>query len=222
MIEVWGRRNSSNVMPVMWAIGELGLDYKRHDIGDLFGGNDTPDYLAMNPNGVVPTIRDGDMALWESNAIVRYLAARYGAGGIWPEAPAARAVADQWMEWSKTTLSPPVTGLFWSTVRIGREDWDPAAIARLEDQAAKVMEILNARLADHPFVGGDDLTIADFPLGGQLWRYSNFEVRRPETPNIDAWMARLMARPAYMQHVAFPFGKDLQEWNALERAGAGA
>ena len=103
MLEIWGRRNASNVIPVMWAIGELDIPYLRHDVGGSFGGLDTAEYLAMNPNGRIPTITDDGCILWESNAIIRYLSAKYGEGSLWNPDPAIRSSADRWMEWFKTT-----------------------------------------------------------------------------------------------------------------------
>src|SRR3712207_3006566 len=93
MLRVWGRTNSINVQKVMWTVTELGLEHERIDAGGAFGGLDTAAYWALNPNRRIPTVEDdgGGVVVWESNAIVRYLAARYGAGSLWPEDPAARA-----------------------------------------------------------------------------------------------------------------------------------
>jgi len=111
-IEVFGRRNASNVLPVMWTIGELEIPYIRHDTGGSFGGTRTPEYLATNPNGRIPTLRDGDFVLWESNAIVRYLCRRYdGQGALPPRSEEGYALTDQWMDWHKTTLYPPCIDL---------------------------------------------------------------------------------------------------------------
>jgi len=106
MIEVWGRRNSNNVMPVMWTLGELRLPHVRHNFGGTFGGLDSDDYLSLNPNGRIPTLRDRDCVVWESNAIVRYLAARFGEGNLWDADPGHRSLADRWMDWHKTTFPP--------------------------------------------------------------------------------------------------------------------
>ena len=105
MIEIWGRRNSSNVIPVMWAVAETGLAYRRHDVGGSFGGLDSPDYRAMNPNGLVPTLTDDGFVVWESIAIIRYIAAKYSAGNLWHADPARRSLADRWMEWAKSIMS---------------------------------------------------------------------------------------------------------------------
>ena len=133
MIEIWGRRNSSNVIPVLWAVAETGEDYRRHDAGGSFGGLKTPDYRAMNPNGLVPTLVDDGFVLWESNAIIRYLAAKYCGDNLWDADPARRALADRWMEWAKSTGIPPTMGLFFATVRTEPEARNPAAIAKRGD-----------------------------------------------------------------------------------------
>jgi glutathione S-transferase len=118
MITIWGRNTSSNVQVAMWAIAELGLEHERIDWGGKFGGNDDPEYRAMNPNGLVPTVRDGDLVLWESPAILRYLGARYGGEGFWPADPAERARLDMWAEWAKTSICPPlIYQVFWQLVR---------------------------------------------------------------------------------------------------------
>ena len=135
MITVHGRATSSNVQIVMWAIGELGLEHERRDVGHVYGGTDTPEYRAMNPNGLVPTIQDGDMVMWESSAILRYLAAQYGDGVFWPDDPTVRGPLDMWAEWMKTAFVPAFNlGVFWPLVRTPKADRDEAAIAaeRLE------------------------------------------------------------------------------------------
>ena len=147
MLEIWGRRNASNVMPVMWAVGELGLEYARHDVGGSFGGTDASDYLALNPNGRIPTIRDDGFVMWESNAIVRYLCRRYSRGSLCPEDEAAAATCDQWMEWHKTTPYPPYIDLFWAVVRTEPALRDQAAIARLSAAVGDSLAVLEAHLA---------------------------------------------------------------------------
>jgi glutathione S-transferase len=132
MIEVFARRNASNVLPVMWTLGELQIPHVRHDLGGSFGGAREPGYLAMNPNGRIPTIKDGDFVLWESNAIVRYLCRRYDrAGLLLPATEDGYALADQWMDWYKTTLYPPYIDLFWAIVRTEPSSRDHARITTL-------------------------------------------------------------------------------------------
>ncbi len=220
MLEVWGRRNASNVMPVMWAIGELALPHRRHDVGGSFAGPDDPAYLAINPHGRIPTIVDGDCALWESNAIILYLAARYGEGGLWHPDPATRSVADRWMEWLKTTVYPSYIELFWAIVRTEPAHRNRTAILALADSLAGALRTLDAHLADHPYVAGDHLTMGDIPFGPAIYRYLHLEIERPDLPNLAAWYRRLSDRPAYREHVMVPFGRNPAEWYVLERANA--
>ena len=217
-IEIFSRRNASNVLPVMWTIGELGLPCTRHDIGGSFGGTGTAAYLAMNPNGRIPTIRDGGFVLWESNAIVRYLCRRYDEANILlPETEEGYALADQWMDWHKTTLYPPCIDLVWALVRTEPAVRDRARIADLLAGAEASLAILERRLAGSSHVAGDRLTMADIPLGALVHRYLNLEIERAPFPRIDAWHRRLAERPAFAEHVMFPFGRNPGEWYRLER-----
>ena len=221
MLEVWGRRNASNVLPVMWAIGELDLAHVRHEVGGSFGGVDTPAFLAMNPNGRIPTISDNGHVLWESNAIVRYLSRRYGNNGLLPDNEEQCAIADQWMEWHKTTAYPDYIKLFWALVRTEPALRDGDAIAALAGSVGETLRILDARLAAQPYVAGDRLTMADLPIGSAAYRYFHLDVERPELANMTAWYERLCSRPAYWEHVMFPFGSNPAESYVLERKGAG-
>lgn len=222
MLQIWGRRNSNNVMPVMWAVGELGIPHERYNVGGSFKGNDTPDYLAMNPNGKIPVIKDGGFVLFESQAIIRYLAAKYGKGTLAPEDPQAFATADQWMEWYKTTFFTPFLALLVAVVRTDEDKRDPEKIQALNTDLAPLMDILDAQLAKQAFVAGNNLTMADIPLGGAVYRYYEMDVPHHERPHIRAWQERLRTRPAFQEHVMFPFGRNLAEWNALEQAAPGA
>ena len=217
-IEVFSRRNASNVLPVMWTIGELGLPHIRRDVGGSFGGTDTANYLAMNPNGRIPTIRDGDFVLWESNAIVRYLCRRYDKGNILlPETEEGYALADQWMDWHKTTLYPPCIDLVWALVRTEPVVRDRGRIAALLSKTEELLAVLEGRLGESGHVAADRLTMADIPLGTLIHRYLNLEVERRPFPRIGAWHRRLAERPAFAEHVMFPFGRNPGEWYRLER-----
>lgn len=205
MLTVWGRTNSINVQKAMWTVGELGLPHRRIDAGGAFGGLDTPAYKALNPNARIPTIDDGGTVVWESNAIVRYLAARYGAGGLWPVEAAARAEADRWMDWQMSTLTADMVTVFWGLVRTPAEKRDLAAIAAAAERMGKAWGVLEAHLAaGRPFVGGAALTMGDIPVGCFYWRYTKLDIARPSLPALDAWHARLLARPAFAEHVALP------------------
>ncbi len=218
MLEIWGRKYSSCVIPVMWAIGELELDHVLHESGGSFGGLDTAEFGRMNPNREIPTIRDNSLVLWESHAIVRYLAQSYGQGILWPLNPAERAVADQWMEWCNSRAFPAVFPLFWDTVRTAPEKRDMAAVAAKAEQAGILLRILDDRLAEVPFIAGDDFSMGDIPLGALIYRYFNVDVERPPLHNIKAWYERLRARSAYQHHVMNFFGTNPQQWQELERA----
>ncbi len=220
MLEIIGRRNSSNVMTVMWCVGELNLDYTRRNAGGSFGGLDTTDYRAMNPNGVVPTLIDSGHILWESNVIARYLAAKHGAGSLWPEDPYKRALADQWMEWVKTTFYPTFLPVFFNMIRTAPETRDEAAIQRGVEASAKTLGALDTHLQKHSFVGGEQLTIGDLPLGPVIYRYMNLDISRPSLPGVESWYQRLCDRPAYQKHAMIPFGSSFAQWQQLEKDGA--
>lgn len=220
MLEIWGRPYSSNVIPVIWAANELGLEYRLQLAGGSFGKLDTPEYALINPNRMIPAIRDGDFALWESLAIVRYLCDRYGAGGISPADPQIRAIADQWMEWSASKAFVPVIHLFFATVRTHPTDRDPDKIATLRDEAHDALSLLDRHLTDRDYVCGATFTMADIPLGCVVYRYFNVDVDRPPLPHVEAWYQRLTERPAYRDHVMRHFGTTPDEWAALEKACA--
>ena len=220
MLEIWGRPYSSNVIPVIWTANELGLDYTLQLAGGSFGKLDTEAYGKINPNRMIPSIRDGDFALWESLAIVRYLCDRYGAGTLSPAEPQMRAVADQWMEWSASRAFMPVIYLFFATVRTQPDARDPAKIASLNKEAYDALTILDKHLADRAYVCGDHFTMGDIPIGCVVYRYFNVEVERPALPHVEAWYDRLATRPAYKDHVMRHFGTNPDEWAALEKACA--
>jgi len=201
LIRVWGRFSSANVQKVMWALDELDLAYEHIPAGGAFGGLDTPEFRAMNPNGLVPVIDDDGTVLWESGAIVRYLAAEYGDGGLWPSQPRVRALADRWMEWNATTLQPHVIGHFWGWWRTPEPQRDAAANAELWRLAAADWGLLDDLLATQPYLGGERLTMADIPSGTLAYRYFTLPLERPSLPNVEAWYARLCERPAYRSRV---------------------
>ena len=215
---MFGQRNASNVLPVMWTVGELEIPYTRRDTGGSFGGTGTPEYLAMNPNGRIPTVRDGDFVLWESNAIVRYLCRRYDEHGVLlPRSEEEYALADQWMDWHKTTLYPPYIDLTWALVRTEPAVRDRRKIEDLRSETEARLAILDNRLTRTGHVVGDRFTMADIPFGALVHRYLNLEIERPPFPQIASWYARLSERPAFARHVMFPFGTDPGEWYRLER-----
>ena len=201
MLTVWGRNNSINVQKEMWTVAELGLEHQRHDVGRQFGGLDTVEFRAMNPNGLIPTIDDDGTIVWESNAVVRYLAAKYGAGSLWPEDVAARAAADRWMDWMLGAIIPPMAPVFVGLIRTPPEDRDGAAIAAGAELMTGNWRILDEHLAATPYVAGADLTMADIPLGCACYRYYALDIPHPDMPHLMAWYERLQAREAYREHV---------------------
>jgi glutathione S-transferase len=185
-------------------VGELGLPHERIDVGGSFGKNNEPAYLAMNPNALVPTLEEDGFVLWESNAIVRYLAGKYGAGTLEPAEARARARANSWMDWQLTVAHPPLTPVFWGLVRTPPEKRDNAAIKAAGDKLGATWSLLDAHLAKRAFVAGNDFTMGDIPIGCAFWRYSKLEVAKPRLAHCDAWHNRLLERPGFRQHVAMP------------------
>jgi glutathione S-transferase len=207
-ITIWGRRSSFNVQKVLWLADELGLAYQHIQAGGSFGGLDEVAFRAMNPHGKVPVLRDGDVVVWESHAILRYLAARYGGAQWWPEAPGARVAADGWMDWAQTSLQPDfLMGVFWGWYRTPEADRDMIAVNRSLASCAAHMRLLDSVLAERPFLLGDALGLADIPAGVALYRYFEMAIERPQVPHVAAWYARLQARPGYRAEVMVPFGE---------------
>ena len=202
MATIWGRKTSSNVQLAMWAAAEVGLDVERIDLGGPFGGNDEPEFRAMNPNGLIPVLKDNDLVVFESAAILRYLAAQYGSESFWPKNVKTRAKLDQWAEWTKTTLCPVlIYQVFWTLVRI------PSKVRNMDELAAHVqtlgqlMTMASSHLAETPYLGGGDFTFADVMFGHTLYRYFTLEIERPNLPNLEKYYLRLQDRPAYREHV---------------------
>lgn len=200
MLTVWGRRNSVNVQKPMWLIGELGLAHQRLDVGGPFGGLDTPQYIAMNPNQVIPTLQDGELTVWESEAVLRYLGSRYGEQ-FFPAEPAKRAGPDQWMSWVQSSWSPAMTNVFVSHVRVPRADRDPAVIAAQIARLHALATLADGFLAQRAFLAGDSLSLADFSFGAFLYRYFTLEIERPDLPALRQYYEVLSGRPAYVEHV---------------------
>ena len=220
MIEVWGRRSSSNVQKVIWALDELGLEFKRHTVGGSFGGNREPDYLKMNPNGLVPVLRDGDVTMFESNAIVRYLAARYGEGTLRPKDAKGLAAAEQWMEWQNLNVVPPISAIFWNEVRTPKMQRDANKIAAAEANLAKVLPIADNALASSRWFAGDSFSYGDIAMGVLYWRYFKVGGQMRDLPNIGRWFEALQQRPAYRKWIMADFGRNPEEWAIYEKAVA--
>ena len=210
MLKIWGRKNSINVQKVMWAVGELGLVHERINAGGPFGGLDSDEFRAMNPNARVPVIDDDGVTIWESHAIVRYLAAKYGSGSLWSEDPATRSLADRWMDWTVADLQPAfIGGVFWNFYRTPEAQRNWPSIRQGIARSAILFSLLDKHLAGKTFIAGDALTVGDIAAGAQCYRYFELEIDRPVIPNVEAWYERLSERPAYREHVIVPF-EDLR------------
>ncbi|AQS78872.1 glutathione S-transferase [Xanthomonas perforans] len=197
---MWGRRNSSNVRKVLWCAEEAGVAYASIEVGGAFGGNTTPEYRALNPNGLVPTLQDGALVLWESNAIVRYLAAQY-APALYPHAPAERALGDRWMDWTTSTFAGVFRDLFWGVLRTPEAERDHARIAAALTHSGELLARADAALAQQPYLSGEQFAMGDIPLGSFIYAWFEMPIERPELPHLQAWYARLRARPAYRRAV---------------------
>jgi glutathione S-transferase len=203
-MEIWGRATSSNVQKVLWCCSELDIAYTRYDIGREFGGNRSPDYLEMNPNGLVPTIRDGDLVIWESNTIMRYLASSYGGSALYPTAAAARAVVDQWLDWELGTLAPTIFPVFWGLIRTPVADRDETALAQATAKLVELWEILDRHLAGRDYVAGKQLSLADIAMGNSIHRWFAFPIERPRFAHLKAWHERIASTAGFREHVDKP------------------
>ncbi len=209
---LWGRRNSANVQKALWALEELGLSYERRRVGGGFGGLDDPAYRALNPNGVVPTLQDGALTLWESDAILRHLARTRGAGALRPEDLAAQALADQWLTWGSTTLFPALAPLFYGLVRTARAEQDVSVLGPAAEKLAATLAILDARLARAPFVAGESFSFGDIGPAIVARRAVLLPWGAPHAPNVARWLDRIRARRAFQVAVDFPIGACQEEW----------
>jgi glutathione S-transferase len=208
MLEVWGRKNSFNVQKVLWCCEELEIPFQRHDAGGLFGGTNEEAYLATNPTGLVPTISDHGFTLWESNTIVRYLSAKHGAGTLWPEDPADRALAEKWMDYQLGTFFPAFKDALIGLVRTAPENRDPEKIDAAVRATTGVIAVLDAHLQDYDYVAGSSLTMGDIALGSLVYRWLELDVDRPNLPALQAWYGRLADRPAYQKTVMVSFAME--------------
>ena len=205
-LTIWGRANSVNVQKVLWCLRELDLHYERIDAGMAFGKNNEAAYLAMNPNGRVPTLVDGDFVLWESNSIMRYLVLAYGQGSpLYPQAPQRRAGVDRWLDWTLSTLQPVDRPVFWALVRTPPEKRDMVAIQKDADAEAAQWRVVDAQLKTRRFIEGDHFTIADIALGAYARRWFGVEgVTKPRLEHLERWFAQFSARPGFQKFIAPP------------------
>jgi glutathione S-transferase len=201
MLTIWGRLNSHNVKKIAWFAVELGIDFVRHDVGGQFGMDAA--YRARNPNALIPTIEDGDVTLWESNAILRYLAAQYGGEAWWPADPSRRATGDRWMDW-QGTYAEAQRDAFVNLVRKSEAERDQGAIERSVTAAARQLAVLDRYLGETPWLSGHDIGIGDIPMGVYAYTWFTLPIDRPSFPNVEDWYERIRQRPGYSSQVAIP------------------
>ena len=209
MLKIWGRKNAINVQKVLWGCGELALEYERVDAGLQYGVVDQPFYLAMNPNGRVPTIDDNGFTLWESNSILRYLASKYGAPNgksrLYPSDLQARAVVEQWMDWQLFSLWPPVVAIYLGLHRPPPGGISAESIQTQVDRAHQAWRIVDSRVKTQDYMAGDEFTLADICVGMWLYRWFEMDIQRESLPSLEAYYQRLQEREPFRMQVMQPF-----------------
>lgn len=213
-ITILGRATSMNVQAVLWGLDELGLDWERRDVGGRFGGTHTDAFRALNPNGLVPVLTDDKVTMFESAAILRYLAARHGGAPFWPADPVERAPVEVWAEWGKVTMQAHFTApIFYQLYFVTAEKRNAAAVEAAIHTFDADLAILEDQLGDGPYVTGDAFTLADITIGQSLYRYFTLDIPRTHRPVLSAYYARLTDRPAYQRCV-------MVDYSSLKVAGA--
>jgi glutathione S-transferase len=197
-LRVLGRYTSSNVQKVLWCLGELRQPFQREDFGGPFGRNDDPEYLGLNPNGTVPTLVDGDVVIWESNTIVRYLCSKFQATGLYPGDAVQRALAERWMDWQLGSVAAEFLPLYRGLVRQQRRAEEVEAARQ---RTARLLTILDAALAQREYLNGSELTVADIALGPTVYRWYELAISREPMPRLQGWYERLTHRPAFRESV---------------------
>ena len=202
MLKIWGRNTSSNVQKAIWALGEIGLSFERIDVGGAFGKTKDPFYLAMNPNSLVPTLEEEDgFTLWESNSIIRYLAAKHNNRTLEPADLKTRAHAHKWMDWQLSVMAPAITPVFWGLIRTPPDKRDPKAIETGKEKTVVAAKMMDEQLDKTRFMAGDEFTYGDIPVGIMIYRYMQLIPERPATPNLDRWYAAISSRKAFQEQV---------------------
>ncbi|QJP14413.1 glutathione S-transferase [Starkeya sp. ORNL1] len=203
---IWGRANSVNVQKVLWCCHELGLEFTRIDAGWHFGRNREPEYLAMNPNGRVPTLVEDNFILWESNTICRYLAQKYGPDSrLYPGDLRQRAMVDKWLDWSISSYGPVERDLYWGLIRTARDERDMPALNKIADRLGVLWEIVDANLSGRRFMAGEEFSLADICLGAYARRWFGFvDLEKPSFVKLASWHDRISRRPGYRLHLAHP------------------
>ncbi|MGH6969255.1 MAG: glutathione S-transferase family protein [Stellaceae bacterium] len=206
MLTIWGRTTSSNVQKVLWVCADLSIKYERLDWGGKFGGNDAPAYRAMNPNGLVPTVKDGEQIIWESNTIMRYLCAVHGGAALHPTDPVQRSHVERWMDWQLSRLNRPLAELLRGYCRTPESQRDFPALARHRVEAIALWEMVERQLEAQDYLAGAAFTLADIGAGIWAHRWYQYPIERPDLSGLAKWYGRLQQRPGFATHVAGPIG----------------
>lgn len=202
MIRIHGRKTSANVQPVIWCLEELGVDYERLDVGGPFGGTDTPEFLAMNPLGLVPVLEEDGQTISEAATILRYLMRRFGNH---PADPMAAAQIERWADMSRQHIYVPlIPTIFLQMIRVTAAERNTAAVAQAEAALKQAMAIIDARI-EGPYFGGSELNLVDYQIGSLLYRYYELDFDRAELPALKTYYDNLCLRPAYREHVMIDF-----------------
>lgn len=204
MITVWGRANSTNVIKVLWLCEELNLRFSRKDVGGPFGGLQSPEFLALNPNGVIPVLEDGGAVVWESHSVLRFLAQKYGSDSLYPAEPVARSHVERWLDWHVSTLAPALNPVFVALYRTPPEKREQATFNAMIERLSAAMVRLDSHLSAQPFIAGTYFSIADVAFGNSVWRWLAFPLERPLLPHLEQWQTRVSDRPGYRKYVAQP------------------
>lgn len=204
-MKLYARRTSSNSQKVLWFLGELEIDYEFVDTGGDAGGLDDPEYLALNPNGRVPTLLDGDLSVWESHTILRYLAATNGGAIYWSEDPATRSAVDRWMDWSQSQFDASFMALFWGYYRTPEAERNIQTNRLHVKRCRSYLLLLDRCLSEHGYVVGDRLSLADIPIGALMYRYVNLDATDDLPPRVAKWYGALTEREPFQAHIMLPF-----------------
>ncbi|MCA3261034.1 MAG: glutathione S-transferase family protein [Telmatospirillum sp.] len=204
MLTIYGRNSSSNVQKVLWLCEELGLPYTSAHSVAPGTAKDSDAYLKLNPNGLIPAIDEDGFVLWESNAILRYLAAKHANGTLFASDLRVRADGDRWMDWQATVMAPLMAIMLRQLVRTPPEQRDAKLIAATAADIRAKVNILDDALAGRAYLAGDAFTIADIAVGQWVWRYVTLVPDRAPTPNLQAWYERLQSRKAFVKIVMQP------------------
>lgn len=201
MLTIWGRNNSTNVKKVIWCLAELNVPFKHINVGGKYGQLDQPAYRSLNPNGLIPCLQDDNFVLWESNTIVRYLAAQYSQGVLYPQNIQVRASAEKWMDWTSSSLMPHFKDVFIGLIRTPLEQQDKNKIQQSAEQLDKFMGIANGALEKQTYFSGDTFGVGDIPPGCISYAWFNLPIKRTKYPNLERWYQQMVQRPAFQKTI---------------------